>query len=86
MGEGFSRQGLIDQLSSSAGEGYSVADATFAVDSLNVGWNALAVAAKAYLKTSSFSCSGLVQQLSSSAGSQITDAQAQYGAKGAGSC
>ena len=36
---GFSRDGLIDQLSSSAGNGYSVADATAAVDSLSVDWN-----------------------------------------------
>jgi len=33
---GFSRDGLIEQLSSSAGDGYNVSDATVAVDSLNV--------------------------------------------------
>jgi hypothetical protein len=36
---GFSRQGLIDQLSSDYGEKFSVADATAAVDNLNVDWN-----------------------------------------------
>src|SRR4051812_43353564 len=36
---GFSRDGLIEQLSSDAGERYSVADATAAVDSLTVDWN-----------------------------------------------
>ena len=36
---GFSRQGLIDQLSSEYGDQYSVADATLAVDSLGVDWN-----------------------------------------------
>ena len=36
---GFSKQGLIDQLSSSAGDGYSVSDAAVAVDSLSVDWN-----------------------------------------------
>ena len=41
--QGFSRDGLIDQLSSEYGEGYSVSDATIAVDSLNVDWNKNAV-------------------------------------------
>ena len=84
---GFSRQGLIDQLSSSAGEGYPVGDATVAVDSLNVDWNAQAVrSAKSYLQTSSFSCQGLIDQLSSSAGEQFTVAQAQYAANKVGLC
>ena len=83
----FSRQGLIDQLSSSAGSGYPVEDATVAVDSLNVDWNSEAVqAAKSYLKFSPFSCTGLIQQLDSSAGSQFTEAQATYGAQQAGAC
>lgn len=87
LGEGFSRAGLIGQLSSSAGDGYSVTDATFAVDSLNVDWNAEAVlAAKSYLKTTSFSCTNLVEQLDSAAGSQFTPAQAQYGAHAVGIC
>ena len=41
--QAFSQQGLIDQLDSSAGGGYSVNDATVAVDSLTVNWNAEAV-------------------------------------------
>jgi hypothetical protein len=54
MGQGFSQAGLISQLDSPDGDQYSVADATFAVDSLNVNWNAQAVeAAKSYLQTSS---------------------------------
>jgi hypothetical protein len=81
----FSQQGLIDQLDSSAGSGYSVNDATAAVDSLTVDWNAEAVqAAKDYLKTSPFSCNDLIQQLDSSAGDQYTVAQATYGATQAG--
>jgi type IV secretory pathway VirB10-like protein len=85
--EGFSRQGLIDQLSSSAGDGYSVQDATVAVDSLNVDWNAQAVrSAKSYLSMEAFSCNGLIQQLDSSAGDKYTVAQATYGAKQAGAC
>jgi len=84
---GFSRQGLIDQLSSSAGSGYSVADATAAVDSLNADWNAEAVkSAKQYLAMSGFSCQGLIGQLDSSAGDKYTVAQATYGAQQAGAC
>lgn len=40
---GFSRDGLIEQLSSEYGSGYDVADATTAVDSLNIDWNKQAV-------------------------------------------
>jgi hypothetical protein len=86
-GSGFSQAGLIQQLSSSAGDGYPLAVATAAVDSLTVNWNAQAVlAAKGYLQTSSFSCSGMEQQLDSAAGSQFTEAQAVYGATQAGLC
>ncbi|WP_080951500.1 Ltp family lipoprotein [Gluconobacter oxydans] len=84
---GFSRAGLIHQLSSDAGEGYSVADATVAVDSLTVDWNENAVrSAKQYLEMSGFSCKGLIHQLSSSAGEKYTLAQATYGAHKAGAC
>ena len=84
---GFSRDGLIQQLSSSAGDGYDVADATVAVDSLNVDWNEQAVkSAKNYLNISGFSCNGLIEQLSSSAGDKYTNSQATYGAKQAGAC
>jgi hypothetical protein len=83
--EAFSRKGLIQQLSSSAGSGFSVADATYAVDHLKVNWNDQAVkAAKQYLQMMSFSHNGLVEQLSSSAGSGFTHAQAEYGVNGAG--
>lgn len=84
---GFSRQGLIDQLSSDAGEGYEVADATIAVDNLVVDWNEQAArSAKQYLDMSGFSCKGLIQQLSSSAGDKYTKSQATYGAQQAGAC
>ena len=84
---GFSRAGLIDQLSSSAGEGYEVADATIAVDSLNEDWNGHAVrSARQYLGMMGFSCSGLVEQLSSSAGEKYTTSEAQFGAEQAGAC
>lgn len=84
---GFSRDGLIQQLSSSAGDGYDVADATAAVDSLDVDWNENAVrSAKQYLSMSGFSCKGLIQQLSSSAGDKYTVSQATFGARQAGAC
>ena len=84
---GFSRQGLIEQLSSSAGDGYDVADATVAVDSLDVDWNENAArSAEQYLRISGFSCNGLIEQLSSSAGEGYTISQATYGARQAGAC
>ena len=83
----FSEAGLIEQLSSEAGDKYPHADAVWAVEHLHVNWNEQAVkAAKEYLKTSSFSCQGLIEQLSSEAGSKFTAAQAEYGAKQAGLC
>jgi hypothetical protein len=85
--EAFSQQGLIDQLDSSDGSGYSVNDATVAVDSLTVNWNTEAVqAAKEYLQSQPFSCSDLIQQLDSPDGGEFTVAQATYGATQAGDC
>lgn len=84
---GFSRDGLIQQLSSSAGNGYEVEDATIAVDSLNIDWNEQAVrSAEQYLDMTGFSCDGLIEQLSSSAGSKYTVSEATYGAEQAGAC
>ena len=84
---GFSRLGLIDQLSSAYGDQYSVHDATVAVDSLHENWNAQAVkSAKEYLKMEGFSCSGLIDQLSSAYGDKYTHSQATYGARQAGAC
>lgn len=84
---GFSKAGLIEQLSSDAGEGYSIGDAKAAVDSLNVDWNENATkSARSYLEMSGFSCKGLIEQLSSSAGEKYTVVQATYGARAAGAC
>lgn len=84
---GFSRKGLIGQLSSDYGDGYSVDDATIAVDSMSIDYNEQAAkSAKNYLGVMGFSCSGLVDQLSSDAGDQYTKEQAKYGAKAAGAC
>lgn len=85
--QGFSRNGLIEQLSSDYGDGYNVSDATAAVDSLNIDWNKQAVrSAKQYLSIQGFSCKGLVEQLSSSAGDKYTQSQATYGTTQAGAC
>jgi hypothetical protein len=85
--QGFSRNGLIDQLSSDYGDGYNRGDATAAVDSLNIDWNKQAVrSAQQYLSIQGFSCKGLIEQLSSSAGDKYTMEQATYGARQAGAC
>ena len=85
--KGFSRDGLIHQLSSRAGDGYDISDATVAVNSLKVDWNNQAViAAKEYLDLMAFSCQGLIKQLSSRAGDQFTAEQATYGARKSGAC
>ncbi len=85
-GSGFSYQGLIDQLDSSAGNGFSVADATAAVNSLNADYNAqAAIAAKAYAQDGSgFSRASMIAQLDSPDGNKFTPAQAAYGATAAG--
>jgi len=70
----FSRQGLIEQLQY---EGFSVADATFAVDSITVDWNQqAALKAQEYLSLSAFSRSGLREQLQYEG---FTPSQAAYG-------
>jgi hypothetical protein len=85
LGNGFSRAGLIQQLSSSAGEGFSLEDATYGVDATHTDWNAQAcLSAKAYLKLEPFSHAGLVEQLSSDAGDQYTPDEAEYGVTCAG--
>jgi len=85
--KGFSREGLIEQLSSEYGEGYELADATVAVDSLDIDYNENAAkSGRDYLAMSGFSCRGLIEQLSSSYGDGYTEAQATYGAQQAGAC
>ena len=71
----------------SEGEQLPVADATVAVDSLNVDWNAQAVrSANSYIEMSPFSCQGLIDQLSSEYGDQYTVAEATYAAGQVGLC
>ena len=84
---GFSRRGLIDQLSSPYGEGFSIQNATAAVNSMSVDWNQQAVrSARDYLNMSSFSCRGLIEQLSSDYGEKYTVSQATYAANRMGIC
>ncbi len=77
----FSRAGLTEQLTSSAGDGYSRADATYGVDAQHADWKEQAYkAGKNYLSISAFSRKGLIEQLSSAAGDKYTLAEATYGA------
>jgi hypothetical protein len=82
---GFSRTGLIGQLSSKAGEGFKRSDAVFAVNHIRVDWKKEAVeSAKSYLDMSGFSRAGLIDQLSSKAGEGFSVAQATYAANRVG--
>jgi hypothetical protein len=69
---GFSKRGLIKQLSSSAGDGYSKADATFAANNADADWKAEAVeSAQNHLDMGGFSEQALIEQLSSAARSPL---------------
>ncbi|GAA1912641.1 hypothetical protein GCM10009775_01520 [Microbacterium aoyamense] len=75
----FSRQGLIDQMSSEYGSGFPVEVSTWAADTVGADWNAEAVeAAQSYLDYSSFSRQGLYDQLTSQYGSQFTPEQTNH--------
>jgi hypothetical protein len=79
LGQGFSEQGLLQQLTSSAGGGFTQAQAEFAINYMHPDWDAQAVdAAKGYLQLGGFSQASLLQQLTSSAGGGFTEAQAEY--------
>ena len=86
IGTGFSRYGLIKQLTSKAGSGFKRADAVFAVNYLKPDWNKQAVlSAKNYLGIGTgFSRDSLIKQLSSRAGSGFTVAEATYAANKVG--
>jgi len=79
-GQGFSRNGLIDQLTSSYGSGFTKAQAAWAVRHLHPDWNAQAViAAKGYLADGQgFSRAALLDQLTSAYGSGFTQMQALH--------
>jgi len=73
--QGFSRSGLVTQLAEF--EGFSKADATFAVDRVHADWNEQAVrVGQSYLDSGSFSRRSLITQLVEFEG--FTRAQATY--------
>lgn len=78
-GQGFSAYSLAHQLTSSYGDGFSQADAQFAINYLNPDWDTQAVdAAQGYMKMGGFSAASLTQQLTSDYGNGFTSAQAAY--------
>jgi hypothetical protein len=84
-GQGFSDQGLLQQITSSAGNGFTQAQAEYAINDLHPDWDAQAVdAAKGYMQIGGFSQASLIQQLTSSAGNGFTQAQAEYAASNVG--
>lgn len=75
----FSYDGLYKQLTSEYGEGFPPDAAQYAVDNVDVDWNAEAVeAAGSYLEHSPFSRQGLIDQLVSEYGEGFTPEQAEY--------
>jgi hypothetical protein len=84
-GQGFSEQGLLQQLTSGAGDGFTEVQAGKAINSLHPDWDAQAVdAAKGYMQMGGFSQASLIQQLTSSYGDGFTQAQAEYAASQVG--
>jgi hypothetical protein len=86
IGTGFSDYSLLQQLTSSAGDGFSRQDAQFAINYLHPDWDAqAAIAAKGYMALGTgFSHDSLLQQLESTSGDGFTPAQAAYGVAQAG--
>jgi hypothetical protein len=81
LGQGFSYAGLLQQLTSGSGSGFTQVQAEYAISYLKPDWDQQAVdAAKGYLKLGGFSQDSLIQQLTSSAGGGFTQAQAEYAA------
>lgn len=80
LGQGFSYEGLLKQLTSGYGSGFSASDAKFAIRYLAPDWDEQAVeAARNYMQLGAgFSRSSLLHQLTSSYGSGFTEAQAEY--------
>lgn len=81
-GQGFSKAGLMSQLTSRAGDGFTRHLAAFAVNELHPDWMRQAViSARGYLSSGEgFSRASLIGQLQSAAGEGFTHAQAVHGA------
>lgn len=74
-----SKQGIIDQLSSSSGEQFTASQAQYAVNHLtDVNWNENALNKAKDYQDMDMSKSDIREQLSSSSGEQFTPEQAQY--------
>ena len=80
MGQGFSYAGLLQQLTSTSGDGFAKSDAEFAINYLHPDWHQQAVdAAQGYLQMGSgFSYNSLLQQLTSSSGSGFSTTDAEF--------
>ena len=86
---GYSRTGLINQLSSEYGEAFPMEDAVFAIDYLEksnqVDWDQQAAfSAETYLENRAYSRKGLYDQLISEYGEGFTPEQAEHGLKAVG--
>ncbi len=74
-----SKKGIYKQLISEYGEGFTEEAAQYAIDNVDVDWNANALAkAKSYQSSMNMSKSAIYKQLTSSAGEDFTDEEAQY--------
>lgn len=74
-----SKQGIYDQLTSEYGEKFSAEAAQYAIDNVNVDWNANALEkAKSYQETMAMSPSAIYDQLTSEYGEKFTPEEAQY--------
>lgn len=74
-----SKQGVYDQLVSEYGEGFTAEAAQYAIDNINIDWNANALAkAKSYQSSMSMSKKAIYDQLISAYGEQFTQEEAQY--------
>lgn len=74
-----SKQGIYDQLVSEYGEKFPADAAQYAIDNLEVDWNANALAkAKSYQQTLNMSKQAIYDQLVSAYGEKFTPSEAQY--------
>lgn len=74
-----SKAGLLDQLTSPAGEQLSAAAGQYAVDNVKADWNANALGkARTYQTTMSMSTTAIREQLTSSAGEKFLPSEAGY--------
>lgn len=74
-----SKAGIYNQLTSEAGEGFSVEAAQYAIDTIQCDWNVNALKkAENYQETMAMSPSAIYDQLISEYGEQFTAEQAQY--------